>query len=92
MVLQLNKSEDGGVDVRGQMLTNEKGIYAARIAAVKNMKKDVKLVGPSNIQFDRNAMMYIVTMEGPVEDVFNSQEPKLLELYVRKKPETIPYG
>ena len=37
-------------------------------------------------------MMYIVTMEGPVEDVFNSQEPKLLELYVRKKPETIPYG
>ena len=49
MVLQLNKSEDGGVDVRGQMLTNEKGIYAARIAAVKNMKKDVKLVGPSNI-------------------------------------------
>jgi hypothetical protein len=39
------ESEDGGVEVRGVMLSHA-GIYAARIVAVKNMKKDIKVVLP----------------------------------------------
>jgi hypothetical protein len=31
------------------MLSSEVGLYAARIVAVKNMKKEIKVVGPPNI-------------------------------------------
>lgn len=31
------------------MLSSEVGLYAARIASIKNQKKDIKVVGPSNI-------------------------------------------
>jgi hypothetical protein len=52
----LHESEDGGVEVRGMMFptpTYEVGLYAARLISIKNMKKDIKLVGPPNIQFDK---------------------------------------
>ena len=49
MISQLTESEDGGVDVRGTMLSNDVGLYAARIVSIKNMKKDIKVVGPPNI-------------------------------------------
>jgi len=47
----LGESEDGGVEVRGRMLTtlDKAGIYAAAIVSAKNTKKDLKIVGPSNI-------------------------------------------
>jgi len=32
----LTESEDGGVEIRGTMLSNEVGIYAARIIPIKN--------------------------------------------------------
>jgi len=51
IVTQLNEAGDGGVEVRGIVLNNTIGIYAARIAALSNMKKDVKVVGPEKIQF-----------------------------------------
>jgi hypothetical protein len=48
-ISQLTESEEGGVDIRGLMLSNDVGLYAARIVAIKNMKKDIKIVGPPNI-------------------------------------------
>lgn len=80
----MTESEDGGVDVRGMMLSSEAGIYAARIVAIKNMKKDIKVVGPPNIQFDKTTRTFIVTVEGPVENVFYSDDPKVLEIYIRR--------
>ena len=84
MINQLTESEDGGVDIRGMMLSNEVGLYAARIVAIKNLKKDIKVVGPPNIQFDKNTRTFIITIEGPVENVFYSDDPKTLEIYIRK--------
>jgi len=51
MVNQLNQSEDGGIEARGLMLNKECGLYAARIVALSKMNKDIKVVGPANIQF-----------------------------------------
>lgn len=42
----LTESEEGGIEIRGLMLNNDVGIYAARIIPIKNMKKEVKIVGP----------------------------------------------
>ena len=49
VITQLTESEDGGVDIRGSMLSTDVGLYAARIVAIKNAKKDIKIVGPPNI-------------------------------------------
>ena len=80
----MTESEDGGIDVRGMMLSSEVGLYAARVVAIKNLKKDIKVVGPANIQFDKNTRTFIITVEGPVENVFYSDDPKVLEIYIRK--------
>lgn len=84
MINQLTESEDGGVDIRGMMLSSEIGLYAARIVAIKNQKKDIKVVGPPNIQFDKNTRTFIITIEGPVENLFYSDDAKILEIYIRK--------
>lgn len=69
------------------------GIYAAAIVPIKNIKKDIKVVGPSNIQLDRNTLNFIITMEGPLEGVFYSEEAKILELYIRtRQADKVLYG
>ena len=83
----MTESEDGGVEVRGRMLTtlDKAGIYAAAIVPAKNIKKDIKLVGPPNIQFDKNSLNFIINIEGPNEGLFYSDDPKVLELYIRTR-------
>lgn len=89
----MNESEDGGIDVRGMMLNADVGIYAARVMASKNAKKDLKLVGPPNIQFDKNSKAFIISIEGPVDNLFYSDDPKMLEIYIRKTQiDKIQYG
>jgi hypothetical protein len=94
MVNQLNESEDGGIEARGVVLNKEVGIYGARIAAVSKMAKDVKVVGPANIQFDKSSGNFIINLPGPLEDVFYSgSEPKVIQFYIRSKAvDKIPYG
>ena len=54
MINQLNESEDGGVEARGRVLNKEIALYAARVVAVNKMNKDIKAIGPANIQFDKS--------------------------------------
>ena len=94
MVNRLNESEDQGVEARGLVLNKEIGIYAARIASVSKMAKDIKVVGPANIQFDKGTGNFIVNIPGPLEDVFYSgADPKVIQFYIRSKAvDKIPYG
>jgi hypothetical protein len=55
MINQLNESEDGGVEARGVVLNKEIGLYAARVVAVNKMNKDIKAIGPANIQYDKHS-------------------------------------
>lgn len=93
VISQLTESEDGGVDIRGTMLSSEVGLYAARIVAIKNQKKDIKVVGPPNIQFDKVSKTFIISIEGPADGLFYSEDPKILEIYIRKAQiDKIQYG
>lgn len=93
VISQLTESEDGGVDIRGTMLSSEVGLYAARIVSIKNQKKDIKIVGPPNIQYDKNSRTFIITIEGPADGLFYSEDPKILEIYIRKSQiDKIQYG
>jgi hypothetical protein len=66
------------------MLSNEVGLYAARIVSIKNQKKEIKVVGPPNIQFDKSTRTFIITIEGPIDNIFYSDDAKVLEIYIRK--------
>lgn len=66
------------------MLSGEVGLYAARVVAIKNLKKDIKVVGPPSIQFDKNTRTFIITIDGPLENLFYSDDPKMIEIYIRK--------
>jgi hypothetical protein len=75
------------------MLSSEVGLYAARIVSVKNQKKDLKVVGPPNIQYDKATRNFIITIEGPSDGLFYSDDPKVLEIYIRKSQiDKIQYG
>ncbi len=47
MVSSVGQSEDGGVEIQGFVLNPAIGLYAARIIAKSNPKKDLVVVGPS---------------------------------------------
>lgn len=75
------------------MLSNDAGLYAARIVSIKNMKKDIKLVGPPNIQFNKTTKQFIISIEGPADGLFYSEDPKTIEIYIRKSQiDKIQYG
>lgn len=93
---QLSGTSDEGVEVQGQLIPNEEkkydmGLYAVRIASVKNLKKDLVLTGPVGIKFDASTQKFTVTFPGPL-DVFYSDDEKIMEFYMRKTPPAIPYG
>jgi len=93
MINTVTGSEDGGCEVRGVMLSKDVGLYAARIYAPSNVKKDLALVGPPNIQFNKNTNEFMISVPGNLEDVFNSEDPKVLEIYIRmSNPDRIKYG
>lgn len=96
VIHQLAGTEDEGVEIQGQMLRNAEnkydvGIYAVRIASIKNIKKDIVITGPPGIKFDESTKKFTVTFAGPI-DVFYGEDKKIVEIYVRKSTPPIPYG
>ena len=96
LVNNLNHTEDGGIEVQGfNLKPTEAGIYAARIVNPANTKKDYGLVGPSRINYDPAKHTFTINFDPPPngEEVFYSQEQKILEIYVRKAQiDKIKYG
>jgi len=90
-VLSLQQTEEGDIEVSGLLLDEKAGLYAARLAKIDNMKKDVALVGPTGFTVDRNAKQWSAIFKGPHEGLFYNDH--MLELYIRKaQPDKIKYG
>jgi len=85
-ITKISDGEDGGIEVRGKMLTTERGLYAVRLQSLE-AKKDY-VIGPENIEFDKNTKDFIVFLD--VEESVGSSN-KIIEFYVRVKPDTIEY-
>jgi len=85
-VTKISDGEDGGIEIRGKMLSDTKGLYAVKLQTIE-AKKDF-LVGPENIEFDHNSKDFIVFLD--VDEAIGGSN-KLIELYIRNKPETIEY-
>jgi len=67
------------------MLDRETGIYAARIVAANKMTKDLVAVGPANIQFDKPTGDFTLTIPGPQNDAFYSEDLKLIQFYINTR-------
>jgi len=85
-ITKISEGEDGGIEVRGKMLTNERGLYAVRLQSIE-AKREL-LVGPESIEFDRNTKEFIAFLD--TEETVGSSH-KIIELYVRVKPDSIEY-
>lgn len=95
MLSNLGATEDGQVEVRGIVLDKAVGLYAARIVAAGNMKKELAVVGPSQIEFNKTTGEFVVTLKAAgLEDLFYSEsDPKFVELYIsRRQVDKIKYG
>jgi len=94
-VHNLAEDESQGVVVHGQVLdVKDVGLYAARIVALSKMNRDIKVVGPANINYNKATGDFVLSMPGPIENAFYCQEdPKMIEFYIRRKQiDKIQYG
>ena len=87
-VTRISDGEDGGIEVRGKMLTSAHGLYYVRLQNVAT-RKDVKITTPENIEFYPESKDFIAFLD--CEETIGSSD-KVIEFYVRVKPETIEYG
>ena len=86
-ISKISDGEDGGIEVRGKMLVDSHGIYAVRLQNLQS-KKDIIIVGPESIEFDRSTKDFIVFVD--IEESVSTSN-KIIEIYVRIKPESIEY-
>ena len=58
------------------------------------MNKDIKVVGPSAIKFDRSSVEFVVHIPGPFDNLFyNNEDPKDIEIFIsRRQADKIQYG
>jgi hypothetical protein len=50
------------------------------------MNKDIKVVGPSAIKFDRSTGEFVVHIPGPIDNLFyNHEDPKVIEFFISRR-------
>lgn len=69
------------------MLDDRFGIMATRVMNL-DTNKDILVVGPEKIDFDRKTKDFIISL--PFENPLKGPR-KLIEYYVRINPDSIPY-
>jgi len=95
MINHLGQTEDGAVEVRGVVIDKTVGVYASRIVAAANMKKELAVVGPAAIDYNKTTGEFVITLKTQgMENLFFSQDdPKFLEIYIQdRQVDKIQYG
>jgi hypothetical protein len=94
-IYKLLPNEEEGVRINGTMISKTVGLYAARIVSQSNMNKQLAVVGPPQMQLNRETTEFIIDIPGPIEDLWhNKEDPRYVEIYVRKTGDhlKIKYG
>ena len=59
--------------MRGLLLDKTAGIYAARIVAASNLKKELAVAGPAHIEFNKTTGEFVLTLKAAgLDDLFYS--------------------
>jgi hypothetical protein len=73
------------------MLTDKMGVFAIRIVPESHPNKALHTIGPQLISYDHKSHTFVANITCPPK-VFDDDAPKMIEIYLRHKPETIKYG
>jgi len=93
IVNSINKiKEPPCVEVKGKMKNEQNGVYAARISTEDNMKKDIILIPPTNMSYNKSNLEFTISIPLNPDSVLYTEPRHVIEFYIRNKPGTIPYG
>lgn len=94
-ISNVDKNEDGSTEVRGCMLDAGAGVYACRVVATSNMKKEIAVSGPALFDLNPETREFTANLktQGNEGLFFNQEDPKYLEFFVsRRQVDKIKYG
>ena len=95
MVTRIGHTEDGATTIEGQVIDKSIGIYALRIVSHSNLKKEIAVSGPAQIEFNKSTGEFSATLKTQgIENLFHSQDdPKYVEIYIQdRQVDKIKYG
>ena len=79
----------GIIEIRGKILEDKQGLFSVRIADFQQNSELTK-IGPEKIDFSRQSKEFVAQIDGAsLDGGFMPQ--KLIELWNRQSPDSIPY-
>jgi hypothetical protein len=85
-------NEMGTILVKGHMLNEKYGVYVMRIVPSDNINTTLALITPQNIISPDMKMRPFTGNFNGMAKIIQDPAPKILELYIREKPNTIKYN
>jgi len=82
----------GTVVIKGHMLNEKYGVYVMRIVPSDNVNNTLALITPQNIISPDMKMRPFTGNFNALGKILQDPSPKILELYIREKPNTIKYN
>jgi hypothetical protein len=80
------------VVVRGKMTTDKYGVYALRIVYEENINKALMVISPQYIISPDQKNRPFTAVFNNAQKILEDKAPKIIEVYLRGKPETIRYN
>ena len=86
--------ESGNIIIKGQLTDENYGAYALRIVSPVNPTKTIVSISPQHITPANvpNKIRPFTAIFNNVEKILEDNEPKNIEIYIRVKPDLIPYN
>ena len=86
--------ESGNIIIKGQLADEQYGVYALRLVSPTNPNKTIVSISPQHITPANviNKKRPFTAIFNNVEKILEDPEPKNIEIYIRVKPDLIPYN
>ena len=86
--------ESGNIIIKGQLTDEQYGAYALRLVSPTNPNKTIVSISPQHITPANvaNKIRPFTAIFNNVEKILEDPEPKNVEIYIRVKPDLIPYN
>ena len=86
--------ESGNIIIKGQLTDEQYGAYALRLISPTNPNKTIISISPQHITPANvpNKIRPFTAIFNNVEKILEDPEPKNIEIYIRVKPDLIPYN
>eukprot|EP00825_Cyclidium_porcatum_P034120 TRINITY_DN3598_c0_g1_i2.p1 TRINITY_DN3598_c0_g1~~TRINITY_DN3598_c0_g1_i2.p1 ORF type:complete len:604 (+),score=153.65 TRINITY_DN3598_c0_g1_i2:143-1954(+) len=87
-ITRISEVQKNSIEIHGKMLEEKIGIFAIKVESLE--QKEIKIIYPDKIQYIKPTREFIATIEGVELDQTN-RLLKMLLLYTRGNPDSIPY-